>query len=54
MPKPTVFSKRTEVWNVQNPSTSDRPTAPRVSMVKIAVRDSNGRFHGATNFKQRG
>jgi hypothetical protein len=47
-------TKRVEVWTVRNPKSDERVTTPTVSVTKVAVRDSLGRFHGATNFPQRG
>lgn len=43
MAKATVFTKRVEAWSV------DRTTAPK-TILKVTVRDQNGRFHGSTNF----
>ena len=42
------FTVRVETWTVGR-SKSGEP----VSQAKIAVRDQFGRFHGATNFKQK-
>lgn len=47
MSKRTDYSKRVELWNVA--STRGVPTNRR-TIVKAAVRASNGQFHGATNF----
>lgn len=52
MQKPS-FVKSVEVWQVKNPKTDPKVKGDRVSVTKIAVRDRNGRFHGATNFKTR-
>lgn len=51
MHKPTVFIKSVEVWNVKNPKTDAKVTSDKVQVLRIAVRDRRGRFHGATNFK---
>lgn len=48
-----MFVKSTEVWNVKNDGRDKRINSDRIQVVKIAVRDSKGRFHGATNFKVR-
>lgn len=45
MAKRTDFSKRVETWDVR----STTPGKRRV-IVKVAVRNSAGQFHGATNF----
>lgn len=42
------FSVRVETWTIRK-SKSGEP----VYRAKIAVRDQFGRFHGATNFKQK-
>lgn len=46
MSKRTDNSKRVEVWNVA----VTRGSAKRQHIVKVAVRNSLGQFHGATNF----
>jgi hypothetical protein len=40
---------KVENWNVADPA--KRFSDGRVVVTKVAVRDSRGRFHGATNFK---
>lgn len=47
MAKRTDYSKRVEVWNVA--ATRQTPSKRR-NIVKAAVRNSAGQFHGATNF----
>ena len=46
MSKRTDNSKRVEVWNVA----TTRGASTRTNIVKVAVRNSLGQFHGATNF----
>lgn len=41
-------SKRTEFWNVR--ADRSNPTKGTKIIVKAAVRNSLGQFHGATNF----
>lgn len=48
MSKSTTNTKRVETW------TLNRGTRQEATIVKIAVRDRLGRFHGATNFRQQG
>ena len=43
-----TFSTRVESWDVASKRANGTPT--RKTVGKIAVRDSAGRFHGATNF----
>lgn len=41
---------RVESWTVRSTDTKAHPSGKAV-VTKVAVRDSAGRFHGATNFK---
>lgn len=50
MRKSTDNTVRVEAWNVTVPKTKEFPEGKR-AVAKVAVRDSKGRFHGATNFK---
>jgi hypothetical protein len=47
MSKKSDNTKRVEVWNVAAARTTP---AVRQTIVKVAVRNSLGQFHGATNF----
>lgn len=46
MSKRTDNTKRVEVWNVS----TVRGGSVKAPIVKVAVRNSLGQFHGATNF----
>lgn len=46
MSKRTDNTKRVEVWNVA----VTRGSQTKTPIVKVAVRNSLGQFHGATNF----
>lgn len=46
--RPVNFTKRVETWTVRQSDGSAK------SEVRIAVRANDGRFHGATNYRQRG
>lgn len=49
MSKSTGNKVRVETWNVND---KDKNFASgRKSVVKVAVRNSKGQFHGATNFR---
>lgn len=39
----STFTKRVEAWTVG-------PQSARKTVLKVAVRSSNGQFHGSTNF----
>ena len=43
MSKSTGFSKRVEAWEVG-------PKNSKTTILKVAVRSADGRFHGSTNF----
>lgn len=42
------FTKRVETWAVTKPGKKNK-----VTIVKVAVRSSDGKFHGATNFREK-
>ncbi len=46
MSKRTDNTKRVEIWNVS----TTRGSSTKTPIVKVAVRNSAGQFHGATNF----
>lgn len=50
MSKSTDNVVRIENWNVETPKTPVFPSGRKV-VAKVAVRNSKGQFHGATNFK---
>lgn len=45
--------KSVETWTIRNDRRDPKVTDQRITVVKIAVRESNGRFLGATNFKDK-
>lgn len=52
-----MFTIGFETWEVRNRGNDPKipvDAFPTVQVVKIAVRDERGRFHGATNFRLRG
>lgn len=51
-----MFTVDIELWEVRNLGQDPKMPVekyPRVQKTKIVVRDENGRFHGATNFRRR-
>lgn len=50
MSKPSGNRVSVEAWNVKTKVTEDNPSG-RKNVAKVAVRDSAGRFLGATNYK---
>lgn len=50
MSKSTGNKVKVEAWNVATPKSDQYPDGRR-DVAKVAVRDSKGRFHGATNFR---
>lgn len=46
--KKSDVTLRLETWCVKN--TDPKIKTPKMAVVKIAARHSNGRFHGATNY----
>lgn len=47
MSKRSDITKRVETWTLRRGESDER------TIVKIAVRHSDGRFNGATNFRQK-
>lgn len=51
-----MFTIGFETWEVRNTGSDPKIPVnqfPTVQKMKIVVRDSNGQFHGATNFRMR-
>lgn len=51
-----MFTVDIEMWEVRNRGLDPKMPVekfPKVQTTKIVVRDQNGRFHGATNFRRK-